>query len=1828
MRGTPHSTPQTYSKLLSSRGDQHSNILSLQYKYHWLAFLPTLCFYIISGIYGILFSRLSKRSNARRIICTDEICSPKHGESVRARGSKLTGVEKNNRVSTGGISVKIQFFESSFSVRSKKPIKMHHIYEITRRKMNLAKHDFLSFFDENGTSLYATDTIESSQSLKCLLENKFGGDDFSGTNNIENDVYQCTSLDKDSFSITFSNVSGGLRNRFGFEKRKSIQANTTKDSVLILNECNCVESDASFLASKFGKMATVSACSDFTYRNGMRVPLAAGKRKLSGFGTAIISKFSETFEPLPLDHDGVPYEIACGILNLGGLRGLVIGAYRSPSMTDSDEIDGFYKAISDVLTKHWDASLAFKLVCMDDNKTISKVQAVQERWLIQKHKMRNMIGHQVTRLRSNTQPDSILCSFNPLLCNVRASVISPLGSKMDHNAIRIKIISSHIKPRIPTYRNITRLVRVKTDELIGEELNRLCNLFLVQNKDRYGRLVEMTEKEKDNVTDEITKNLYNIIAETKKFGWKKKIVRLPDCIADSDDKWTVKIGMEHARMEKLGFILQSDPKNKEALAKFEHAQERCLEFMAEKRDADCDLDLKHNNGEHGAVKIRNFYRWCDKFVNNKSSYMKNCSTVLTQAQKIDKLKTHDATFVSKDPDFHCEMAQKLNIIPDRTFDLSSWRPSKSNDKLAKFIKSRRKIDKFFKVHAEIIAEPLYMLLHTIQVSNYFPKQMRTSKATFIPGRTIFSLDTLTKIVEGVLGCTLTDCTEADFKVNGDPDGFAYRKNRGVISCMAITLSSIEKAPKEDGYSPVIKVADLKKAYNVTKRSTVVAEAQRIAGAGRLIMTRWKDRTYTFEGQVRGHEYNRGTDAGAILAVWSFDRWISTDRSCQKRALPDGRNSVILETCNFSDDRNPSAKGSDVQNGRFQNEVVDGMEHWAMDEDAEFHLTGPKEPGLMIFTQLLADGSSSKIPTNIADIRFFNSPIKITSRQKILGLTVTTEPFLFSQGNNSSLFKTKKNEEIFTIQAREMINKYGYFLDPDLSFMVNCAYRYHQLRDEITPSKMKTIISAYFLGKLRFAISMHFLRCTQKQIDTMRFYYGMAMSAILDVSAYETLGASCCFNRTVSDSHEPFKQLCKIVGLPTLKDLAIKDAKSCIEQIFIARKEWFKPNNARQWDKEIMRYELQKEKSEKFYPKYLNPERKGTLVEDLWNLANMKYDLILHDDLGDAVPEHTTYVANNVYRRNWLLAMEASKAEYRTGIQSRARQIYRVKSLHDIEALERNDRRLKRRTPTKPLVASRTCRVYPPDVDGRSDYTKEISLDRYEFSCSHLTPTMHLEADIDESAILCRACGDIIKSKNLKKSLDCTSCSQKIHHTCAKKLAIRKNFQCCDIKKRIVPIELGKLRTREIEPLSPKIVPGKDRCLICGDVKINENVVFCRTNCGFFVHHACCKALENVQKTLSIAPLKSGSWECNEISHWIGPEAVPDILETSLTLTRVRQLIRLCHIERVIVHRDTRKRRYDNPADDLICPHCSEIVPLEQRDHLWSHCVALKSSPVSKDRFEATHRVKRRCIEIASAMNTVTKTQNCISPNQNFVSDSNITYRQALMTRTPPRSRIRLSPSCRTAESVNTQMPAQNNRKTVSQVPETPKRRRNMRPNRNLESRIVATPTSPQPSIILANQFSVLTVESTDDRSVFRASAQNDSEGAPPPRSKRICLRQNDMPVSSRLRSRNRNNQPDAPRRSSNSSSTRRNPESPRIRYSAISNTRTSQTTQSTQFTRHIPTSFHRTLPNNVETLQIVRGNSQTIGENAASAIRHSRSRPGTGAPGQPALQNPEFSGGM
>jgi len=704
---------------------------------------------------------------------------------------------------------------------------MIKIVAIARKKFKIQSSIALYFFDIYNTMILPSTVIEHSTNLFICDENTFGGNEQINVGNDPIDYSNPRSTNNHSatLSIVFANVSGGLSNRMSTEKRESIRASTYEDSILLFNECNCVETDASFLAATYGIDARISAMSDFSYENGTRVMMPDGRRKLSGFGTAMITKKSNLIDFIDLEPhmSTLKYEVTAGYCMFKNHKGLIITGYRSPSMTNREEIDGFYRTIHNIIKKHYTNEVIFCLVCMDDNKTIASVQSLQEYWLQDKCQMKNMIGSQITRLVSSTQPDSVLCNFKPLTCTLRATVVSPLGRKMDHNAIRIRISGCNIVARKPRYREVTRKTRMKSDEDISSKLSEISEKFVESNAE----CLNVNDLD-DSEVDKIAGGLIGLIKSTKDYGWKTTTSRLPDCLHEKADSWTVKIGIEHARMEKLGYHLKKHPKDADAYNKFVDAQTRCLQHMADKRDADCDRDMKHNMGDqqNGGKRMSNFYKWCDRFVSNKGSYLKKPLQKLSKQKQQQKLIEHDKTFVNDDPQFECNMLEMCSINADRNFTLESWRPSKKNTKLADFIRSRPKIDPFYKINADVIAIPIFLLLHVIEKTCFFPTAMRTSKATFIPGRTIFSLETLTKIIESVLGVELVECTEEHFRINGDPGGFAYRKARGVVSCLGLTLAALEKAPREELIDAIMNVVDLKKAFNTTKRSTVVEQAQK------------------------------------------------------------------------------------------------------------------------------------------------------------------------------------------------------------------------------------------------------------------------------------------------------------------------------------------------------------------------------------------------------------------------------------------------------------------------------------------------------------------------------------------------------------------------------------------------------------------------------------------------------------------------------------------------------------------------------------------------------------------------------------------------------------------------------------------------------------------------------------------------------------------------------------------------------------------------------------------------------------------------------------------
>ena len=170
----------------------------------------------------------------------------------------------------------------------------------------------------------------------------------------------------------------------------------------------------------------------------------------------------------------------------------------------------------------------------------------------------------------------------------------------------------------------------------------------------------------------------------------------------------------------------------------------------------------------------------------------------------------------------------------------------------------------------------------------------------------------------------------------------------------------------------------------------------------------------------------------------------------------------------------------------------------------------------------------------------------------------------------NLFSSVASQKAYERQADSLVNKYGYFLEPDLKTYRSCAYRFQGLKDKETPKKLSLAVSSYFVGKLRFCAAFYYLRSTKKELDTLRFYYGMALSSILGLSAYETLGAACCKNMSVSEENKAFKKLLHVIGHPSLSELAIEDAKIFINQTRDIHPDWFLPEGTRLQEKEIER----------------------------------------------------------------------------------------------------------------------------------------------------------------------------------------------------------------------------------------------------------------------------------------------------------------------------------------------------------------------------------------------------------------------------------------------------------------------------------------------------------------------------------------------------------------------------------------------------------------------------------------------------------------------------------
>ena len=178
------------------------------------------------------------------------------------------------------------------------------------------------------------------------------------------------------------------------------------------------------------------------------------------------------------------------------------------------------------------------------------------------------------------------------------------------------------------------------------------------------------------------------------------------------------------------------------------------------------------------------------------------------------------------------------------------------------------------------------------------------------------------------------------------------------------------------------------------------------------------------------------------------------------------------------------------------------------------------------------------------------------------------------------------------------------------------------------------------------------------------------------------------------------------------------------------------------------------------------------------------------------------------------------------------------------------------------------------------------------------------------------------------------------------------FRCTDIVEHLVPIELGKMKVRRMNPLSNVERPARFSCLVCGDPvgKWNDERGPCRieiaypqiVNCSFIndkarpCKFACHSKCLSVHKKLSCDTLTT-SFCCSDIIYQLRPSLVSTIFaQTPQSYRQKVASLQKMHVIRP--SKDRRKRRFTN--SNSVCSVCREEVPLTQTNHLLQHCTGI------------------------------------------------------------------------------------------------------------------------------------------------------------------------------------------------------------------------------------------------------------------------------------------------
>ena len=354
-----------------------------------------------------------------------------------------------------------------------------------------------------------------------------------------------------------------------------------------------------------------------------------------------------------------------------------------------------------------------------------------------------------------------------------------------------------------------------------------------------------------------------------------------------------------------------------------------------------------------------------------------------------------------------------------------------------------------------------------------------------------------------------------------------------------------------------------------------------------------------------------------------------------------------------------------------------------------------------------------------------------------------------------------------------------------------------------------------------------------------------------------------------------------------------------------------------------------------------------------------------------------------FEKNWEIAVEASKEVEGRAKMVVVREAFRVQCEADLRVLDLNERQMACKTPSKPMKEDKRCPVFPPFPE---KMVIEVN-QKVVFDCTKRAPQVCVERvqKMLKEKFQCLVCGE---AENEKGLVSCTSCNVEgrgAHAECLKFIGSNEvNFECKNVTKRVVMTkkkvngEVVESR-RNINKLTPKELPARFRCLICGEffahwdpgdsgnVIWEGNIVRCRhyadtdRKCEFGVHPKC---LDIHDKVGDFETTDHSLFACIDVKMQISSATVEKMANEDrhgISKSVKRKLVAQNSVQGVNVEK--RYRRYITPNN--VCEFCNLEIPRAQKSHLMQHCTKfMHITPVPVDPRRDLRAFKRRAYAIA------------------------------------------------------------------------------------------------------------------------------------------------------------------------------------------------------------------------------------------------------------------------